>query len=635
VGYLLGFWMVFLGSVDQPNTRSTFNYPPPDSRLRGRAWCVVPSLALSGATFWSSRNPSRTTTWLWLASLLALLLPMVIPKRLSGGVRPSEQLGRRLVAGVRGRLQVPWGEVVLCMLLLGVAVAFRLPYLERFPLLIHNDEANCGLAAQNLLTAWQHGQSVLFETCGLYFYDFPNLGFVPSALSQFLVSPNLYAHRLANVVLGTVALACLYLLVRSLWGSAAALLSLGLGATAHAAVHWSRSGIHSGHAAWAMVICSLLLWKAISTGRAYWFILAGLGLSACLVTYNAAFIAPLWLGSVVTAHWLCNRSFFRRYTASLGVAVLAALIFLAPVVAVYQRHPEAFMRRQTSLVFTSNPVSIKHMREAAGDNYLLDTLWNNLGLSALLLDRTRDSNQQYGYAGAGMVDTVTAVGWVLGVGVAVARLPSFPYSWLLAGLFLNWLVGGVLSMDAVQYSRVAGLALLVVIPPAIWGRELLEAAKTAAGHRGMLAAAILLAVGLLLSGAENFRLYFQEHDQRSVQKRADVLLSLIATEARDEGLHNATFVLSRQMPTDFRHSSYQFVAHERYLAAFDDVATVAFPQGKAFSQVAFVIPPGETEILDRLQQRFPGGRVEQRYLQFGPPTPWYTRYVVPLSGTRP
>jgi len=629
VGYAVGVLMAFLGARGR-EAWGALPHPGSDPRLWRARWWLPAAVGASVVTFAAARAhwSDSITLAFWLGSLGLLLIPLWwLPRRdepAIGTFVAGQPRWARLRSFVRTRPPMWWGEVVACALVAVLAAAFRLPYLERFPVMVHNDEANCGISAQQVIEAWRQGRPFLFGTAG-GFYDFPYLGFVPSALFQLAFPPNLYGHRLANVALSLLALLCLYLLVRDLWGRTAALLAVGLGGTAHFVVHWSRSGLHSGHATFLAVVAPFLAWQAVRSGRALWFAMLGCCLGACLMTYNAAFVVPLWLGTVFAVAWLGSAAFRRRHTASLALTGLGALIFFAPLLAHYVQAPETFMVRRSSLVFTTDPDMVRHLSAGFGEHYLIPLMRNNLERATLLLNRTGDSNLQYGWVGGGMVDSWTAVAFVLGLGVLAARLRHFASWTLLLGLLLPWLIGAVLSTDAVQYSRIAGLGLLMMVPPALWGRELYQAGRAAAGTWGCTATAALLAVGLAITGTQNFRLYFHDHDRRLLQRLPDMILAQVAMEARDAGADNVTFVFSQDMPVDFFHRSYLFLARNREVRRFDDVDKVAVPPDR---RATFLIPTEHAEIIDRLQDRFPGGRAERRNLLWGEPPTAYLRYVV-------
>jgi 4-amino-4-deoxy-L-arabinose transferase-like glycosyltransferase len=640
VGFAAGFLMVLAAAVWRREKRPSFHYPEPDSHLRRRGWWLIPASLLALLTFNAvlSRNVSDTVSMrLWLLSLGFLVLPFWIRR---SSMRAEEKKASE--APFRGPLCLLgnactnrprewWMEVVACALLLGVALAFRLPYLERYPVAIHNDSASCGLMARQLLEEWQRGEPRFFHL--RVFYHYPSLGFIPYALFQMLFSPNLFAHRLLNVTGSMVALLCLYLLVRDLLGREAGLLTLGLAAVGHFAVHWSRSGISCGQAAFLMAICAWALWKAVSTGRARWFIITGVLLPMSFLTYQAAVLIPVWLGLVILVCWIPSSRFRKRYTVSFLLTGLAAVIFFTPMLAVYKGSPTAFVSRRSSMIFSSSPSTQKHLKGAYGEDFVWGAFRANLKRGLLLFSSSKDNALQYDYKQGGIMDDATAAALILGLAVGLVRLRSYAYWPLLLGIFMNWFLGGVLTVDAPKYHRVSAMAMVMYFAPALWGREIIQNAREAAGRKGTVAAGVLLAAGLVVVGMTNFRLYFIDFDHQSRHRR-EALRSCVAIDSRDAGPSNITYVHWGPFPKDLRHQAQQLVGEGAHVEGFKNLEEVKLPADRGeFSTAMFLIEPGAKTLLDQLRERFPNGRLEKRILPHFEPEYLYDRYIVPLGQT--
>jgi hypothetical protein len=401
------------------------------------------------------------------------------------------------------------------------------------------------------------------------------------------------------------------------------------------AVHWSRSGIHTGHATLLTVLCAMCLVRGVRSGRTIWFALFGVGCGATLLTYNAALLAPAWLGLVIAICWLIRPRLLEAYATVFLVALISALVVLAPMIGYWHARPGTFLKRSSSLVFTSDGAATELTQKRHQTDFILEEVERNLSRAVLLLNRTGDSNFQFGNAGRGMVDPITGAGIVLGLGVALARLSDHRYWSLLLGLLLIWLVGAVLSTHGVQYSRIAGLALLVLILPALWARDLLNAAERARGRLGWAGAVALLA-GLLVAAAWwNARIYFVEHDARYLRSRLPAwhrraLPSLVAREADADGPDTVVAVVSLRT-IDLKYRSHVYLAGDRTVLLVRHVEDIP-PPAPHYRRLVILLTNLRVrdQDLEELRLRYPGGTLNREPTPFVSGEQPYWRYEVTL-----
>lgn len=633
--FALGFFMVLVSSIWRRERLPIPCLPPPDKHLKSRAWWLIPSVIFALLNYFavlSQKFLPSTELDLWLFSLGFLILPFWIRRRQNADSKDegrSEDVSPRPLSKMFSIITLPRkGEIAVFLFLLALALAFRLPFLERYPVVIHNDEGSHGMIGQQIINKWNNEGVDWFSLCS--FYDFPTLGFTPSALMQALFSRNLFAHRFADVLLGMATLIFQYLLIRGLLGPPAALLNLAFSAVGHFAVHWSRTGEYLQHIPFLTSLCGWLLWKAITTGKARWFILTGISLSLTLFTSNAAVAIPVWLILVVILFFIFSRRIFKRYIVSTLLSFLASVIFFAPMLGIYTKNSDKFLVRRNSMMFSAHPNSVQHMKHSFGENYLPKIFLHNLKQAVLVFNRSSDTGQHYGYTCGGILDDIAASAFILGLAVAIPRLGYFAYWPIFLGLFLNWFLGGVLCMNAVSYTSIAGMACLVYFVPMLWGRELLETAQEAFGRFGVILAGGFLTIGLIIVSVMNFRLYFVCHDVRH-GNLGEVKRSCIALDARDDGQENITFVPEEVFPTNFQHEAHRFIAGSQQVQAVEELSEIQIPLDRGFKTATFLIPLNDESSLQRLREHFPQGKLEARKLLFRNPSHIYDRYIVPLE----
>ena len=610
-----------LGSAIHGSRERPFRYPAREQLETKTMILFVLAGFLALGSFYSSANAiwgRQTPAGLWVASI-ALGLIALWGKVKRGNVSEVSDSSGSHVA------RLPWEWIVVTFIFVG-AFLLRFVELERFPLAVHNDEANCGLMAQQILAEWRAGNVDWFRIRD--FYLFNTLGFVPSAIFQGFFPPSLFGHRLANVVWSMGALALFYLLTRDLFGKVGGIAALALAATAHFSIHWSRTGIHCGHAAFLASMAMWFLWKGISTGKYKWFALLGVTLTFCFLTYGAAQAIPVAVAIVVGTYWVFVPDFRRTYTLPLLTSAGMMVITSAPLIDVYMRKPEAIASRSSAMVWTTDQSSIRHMKSVHGENYRNQVLKENALKSILLFNKTADRNSQYGFRRGGILDTYSAAVFLAGLGVMLPRLFMFSYWPFILFMSLTMSLGSMFTMDPAQYGRLAGLAFVMGLPTALWIRELYYAARDGAGKYGGIAAILFSCVCLVVVAVENFRLYFSEYDlARGDNQEASV--HLIADEVASRGLTNKTFVFKGSFPTDFTFQPHRFIAAKLSVEPFTLVQDIVFPEDPNIRSLAVIVPLSKPEMIDALARKFPSGAKETRRLSYRESPDFYWVFVVP------
>jgi len=275
-----------------------------------------------------------------------------------------------------------------------------------------------------------------------------------------------------------------------------------------------------------------------------------------------------------------------------------------------QKGNGGFLQRASMMVWTNDPVSVAHMRASFDGDFRREAVAQNWRRVSRLLQTTGDSNLQYGSQKFGAVDGLTAVVFVLGLGAALAW-PTHPGHWsLLLVLMLTVVLGGLLVMDGVQYSRIAGLALITGVVPALWARQVICTAGSAFGRWAGFLAGATMAAGLIFIGTENFTYTFLRHDALHWSGGGMRHLSVetaIARNIRDWGAANTTWVHS-SLPTGFHDQGYRLIADTRTKFTFEAVEEIDPGSAPGAESATIVIPPDAPELASALEERFPDGR---------------------------
>ena len=379
---------------------------------------------------------------------------------------------------VRPRETVPRDESVwqpprwIPELVLFVGAAVVLSWqLTDIPYFIHNDEANCGLAAH----AYYPKREVL-----LWARDpimgHPAMPFFFHSLAFRVFGEGLFALRFVSVCAGMVAVTGLYCWLRWSVGRLPAILVAGLGATHIHLIHFSHSGLSNIQAA-AVIMASLAIAEAgFRFRRRSLLFLAGA--VSCLGFFgywsgNAAF--PLILGrAVLEALWRRREIGGARWAVSAASWIVAGYAFtVAPALTVYS--PMGVSNRPGN-VFAFSPENANHVRSVIGTNDFGALVLYQLKMSFGILYRFGCSMEQFGYRGKGFYPHYTWVLALLGFLLMLHRRPwrKLALHWS-AAFFGGILVFSALALDPPPSTRLILLAPLWMVPIGMLAAAIVQA----------------------------------------------------------------------------------------------------------------------------------------------------------------
>jgi len=476
------------------------------------------------------RGYTPPMAWLWAGSLIAATAAAWLWSGFRlGRLRlslPRLPVRARL-AGFAGAFS-RGGEVLLFLAIVALGVFLRVYRLRSMPPGIFVDETNAAIDALYILegrpdspfgTGW-------FETPTMYAYYL--LGLFRA------IGINFAALKAASLLPSILTLLALYPLARHLFGVPTALLSTFLLAVNRWHVNMSRWGWNEVAPPLFQVGAAFFLLRGVR--RRHWgdCAVGGLLLGLGMYTYLSSRLVVVAFVGYLLYRLIVERGFLRRAWPGLLVFFLLWAMTFAPLASTYARNPFTFWNR-------TRQVSVFNDLERVGS---YQPLWDNTLSHLKMFHVTGDSNPRHNLPGEPMLDAVTGVLFLVGLGYSLWRWKDHR-----RGLLVLWVVvtllGGILSLvaEAPQAYRTLGVVPAIAI---MAGDALAHAVAVLSRlFRPRLARPIaaLLAVGLLgCAGWLNMDLFFnvQAKDVRVWQAFSPVETALgreVAAKQHDHSLY--------------------------------------------------------------------------------------------------
>lgn len=366
-----------------------------------------------------------------------------------------------------------------------VAAALRLAALSSLPPAFYRDVAVTALDAQRAAAGHPRLHFVYDE--GLY-ADLMGVVFRLAGASDFTV-------RLPGALCGVLTCLGVYRLGRAFRAPRVGLYGGFLMAVSLWHVILSRSGFRA-------VLLPLLLVYAMAflveglRGAGYGRLLAaGLLIGLLAHSYPSSRVVPLLIAVTVAAELGLDRMRWRSAAPGLALGLIAALAVAAPMMAHYLHHPEDFNNPQR-IVSVFSPKLEPGVASA--------TLRSNLGATLLMFHLHGDDNWRHNLAGAPMLDPITGLLFLAGLGAALlmlgggfGRLADRPRA--TGALLLAWvpvmLIPNLLSVEGVPHGlRSCGTLPAVMLLAGFGAAIFEEIAVRISGRRIAVATGLLIAI---------------------------------------------------------------------------------------------------------------------------------------------
>ena len=335
-------------------------------------------------------------------------------------------------------------EGFILFLILGLACFFRLYRIESLPAGMHTDQGLTGLFA---LRIEHEGWRPFYE---LYRSELPIvLIFYQLAAWFSWVGDSLFHFHLFFTIQAIIALVFFYATIRQLSSPQTALLSLFI----LAVTRWNWIETRTCYPSTEVIFYlfgALCFWVyGLQKQKVWAFILSALFMGAGLYTYQAFKLVPFLF--VIYAVWEYFQSSEKPAVRFSTIAFYFSIVFLLTLPLLNYFWQERIINEREKDVFIGAQIV---------EQKSLKPLWDIWTGNALMFNRTGDEIARHNIPGRRMLDDVTGVLFVLGLGLAFRRWKHRDSFYILAGFFVLVLVG-LLSIQPNNSNRLVVLTAFV------------------------------------------------------------------------------------------------------------------------------------------------------------------------------
>ncbi len=393
--------------------------------------------------------------WVYLFSLLLFISGTLILTENNTWLKEFKYLfpNRRVAMGL--------------LIILAVAMFMRLFNFSQQPFGIWYDEADAGLQARQILNDPNY-RPIFYMPINVTGHF---LMLYALALKWF--GDSVQSMRLVSVTFGLGGVIVAYLFGRELRGPRFGLVMAFLLAVARWHVNFSRIAMTGVDAPFFELLSLFFLVRLLRRGKLRDALGAGLSLGFGLMFYTAFRLYLITLSIFIllkAVHWfiiLIETKFFQKkellpqqkkkwlvQLLNLIILCITSLLVVVPLIRFFQDHPQEFSYRirQTSILTKRDQTDLNL------------ALWQTTQKHLLMFNYKGDNNGRHNLPGEPMLDPIMAVFFVLGLGLAIAKIRQ-PVNLFFLILFPVALSGGIFSLD---FEAPQSLRSIAVIPAVIY-----------------------------------------------------------------------------------------------------------------------------------------------------------------------
>lgn len=551
---------------------------------------ILTALLLRKLPLLAATDSFWTATIMWVTAILAFLTAAGPPWK---EVRLSW----------RRRLK-PQSRHWLMATILLLAFLVRITFLDAIPFTLSGDEGSQGLEAIRVIDGRIRNP---FATGWL---GVPTMSFFFNSLTIRLLGPTVTGLRLPWAIVGTVTIACAYLLVKRLKGQEIALTTVALLAVYHYHIHFSRLGSNQVADPFFLTLALLFLARALDTESRFDWVLTGAVAGFAFYFYAGARLTTVIVAAVVGYNFIIQPGqFWKRHGTNVLAGLGSFLTVAAPIIQYGIRFPQEFNARvnQVGIIqsgWLAREVGVRGESTSA-------ILWDQFQRAALAFNLYPDRTVWYGLRQP-LLDPLFGSLFLLGLGYACFSLLRRGGDSRLAPMVAWWwggiLLGGMMTESPPSSQRLITLAVPVCFFLALASWELAALAESSfhrVPRRGLL---VLVA---LFFSYYSLKTYFIDYTPQRIYGGAHAELATelapMLNEMKDD--HRFYFLGAPWMYWGFATLPYLVPDADAVDLTEPFAAYADGDRWDSEKQPLFVVIPPRVAELEEIVTRFPDGEL--------------------------